>query len=151
MNWFFDQTLYGTGICDYRVAGILNRKYRKPEGRTGLADSTELEGQNPDSLYFSVAQLERVGEVMLPVEVLVHFTNGEEVLEKWDGKARFMDLRYSGNREIEWVKIDPEYKLRMDVNFVNNSMTTEPRHTPLHRIANKFLAFFQFYLSIVLL
>ena len=26
MNWFFDQTLYGTGICDYKVAGIFNNK-----------------------------------------------------------------------------------------------------------------------------
>ncbi len=33
MNWFFDQTLYGTGICDYKVAGIRNRKHFKFEGK----------------------------------------------------------------------------------------------------------------------
>ena len=26
MNWFFDQTLYGTGICDYKVASFNNYK-----------------------------------------------------------------------------------------------------------------------------
>jgi hypothetical protein len=25
MNWFFDQTIYGTGICDYKVSGIENK------------------------------------------------------------------------------------------------------------------------------
>lgn len=151
MNWFFDQTLYGTGICDYKVSGIRNRRYSRPEGKIDNADTSLIDGHNPDSLHISVVQLERIGEVMLPVDVLVHFTNGEDVLENWDGKSRYKDFKYSGNKEIEWVKLDPDYKIRMDVNFINNSMSTEPIHTPLNRIANKFLAFFQFYLSIVIL
>ena len=106
---------------------------------------------NTDSLYTSKAQLERIGDVKLPVEVLVHFDNGDEVLEKWDGKARYRDFEYKGYRQIEWVKIDPEYKIKMDVNYINNSMTEEPDRAPLHRIANKLLAFMQFFLSIMLL
>ncbi len=45
---------------------------------------------------------------MLPVDVLIRFTDGEEIMEKWDGKERFKDYVYTGKREIEWVKIDPE-------------------------------------------
>jgi hypothetical protein len=151
MNWFFDQTLYGTGICDYKVYGINNWKYHKPEGKTETADTVENVWSYPDSLYIAVAQLERVGEVMLPVDVLIHFTNGDEVLEKWDGKARYKNYKYTGYREIKWVKIDPEFKIRMDVNYNNNSMTEEPDRKPLHRLINKMIAFVQFYLSIILL
>ncbi len=151
MNWFFDQTLYGTGICDYKVSRIMNHKYDKPKGKTETSDTVEIEWAHPDSLYTAVVQLERAGEVMLPVDVLIHFSNGDEVLEKWDGRERYKDFEYTGYREIQWVKIDPEFKIRMDINFINNSMTTEPKKAPLHRLINKMLSFIQFYLSIVLL
>ncbi len=151
MNWFFDQTLYGTGICDYKVSGILNKQHRKFEGKEEAADINETGETQYDSLYTSVAQIERVGEVMLPVDVLVHFSNGEEVLEKWDGKGRFKDFEYTGKREIQWVKVDPEFKIRMDVNYINNSMTSEPYRAPVNRLVNKFLSFVQFCLSMFLL
>ena len=151
MNWFFDQTLYGNGICDYRVSQIDNRKYRKPEGRMDYNDEPKDEDTGTDSLYTAVAMVDRVGEVMLPVEVLIHFTNGDEVLEVWDGRERYKDFTYTGFRQIEWVKIDPGYKIAMDVNMVNNSMSESPSRTPVRRIANKLLAFFQFYFSLMLL
>ena len=89
---------------------------------------------------------------MLPVDVLIHFTNGDEILEKWDGKARYKDFKYTGYREIEWVKIDPEFKIRMDVNYHQQFHDEEPQRAPLHRLVNKvMLTFIQFYLSIILL
>lgn len=151
MNWFFDQTLYGNGICDYRVSQIDNRKYRKPEGRMDYTDEPEDEDSGADSLYTAVAMIDRVGEVMLPVEVLIHFSSGDEVLEVWDGRERYKDFTYTGYRRIEWVKIDPDYRIAMDVNMVNNSMSESPSRTPVRRIANKLLAFFQFYFSLMLL
>jgi len=151
MNWFFNQTLYGTGICDYKVSDIRNRKYQEPQGKIESADSINNIWLKTDSLFTATAQLERIGEVMLPVDVLIHFSNGDEVLEKWDGKERYKDFEYTGYREIKWVKIDPEFKIRMDVNYINNSMTTEPQKAPLHRLANKILSFIQLYLSIILL
>jgi aminopeptidase N len=146
MNWFFDQTLYGTGICDYKVVNIFNNKQEISESRKKATDSfnKNLAG---DDQYKSIVQLERAGEVMLPVEVLVHFKNGEEVHEFWDGKSRFKDFEYDGTREIEWAKIDPEFKIRMDINYVNNSMTLNPDRIPLRRLTNKLISFMQFFLS----
>lgn len=151
MNWFFDQTLYGTGICDYKVSGIRNRKYKKPEGKTVSEDSVSLAWPKTDSLYTSVASLERIGEIILPVDVLIRFDNGDEILEKWDGKARYKDFKYTGYRKIEWVKIDPEFRITMDVNYINNSMTEKPDRAPLRRLTGRFMAFIQFYLSFILL
>jgi len=151
MNWFFDQTLYGTGICDYKVAFISNRKQIRPDENTDITITEDPVTDERDSLFTSAAQLERVGEVMLPVEVLVHFTDGSEVLEKWDGKSRFKDFTYSGMREIEWVRIDPEFRIKMDVNYINNSRTIDPDPVPVRRMINKFISLMQFYLSIMLL
>lgn len=150
MNWFFDQTLYGTGICDYRVSQIVNSRHFRPEGLTEYEDTDE-ESQDSDSLYTAIAMVDRLGEVMLPVEVLVHFTNGDEILEVWDGKERYKDFTYTGHRRIEWVKVDPEYKIAMDVNFVNNSMSENPWRLPVRRLAHKLLAFIQFSFSLILL
>ena len=148
MNWFFDQTLYGTGICDYKVSGFSNERITKPAGRTEVSDSLKPEDSGKDSLYSSVAMIERIGEIMLPVEVLVHFSDSTELLESWDGKARYKDFTYTGKSKIEWVKIDPENKIAMDVNFINNSMTDTPDRLPVKRITSKLMTFLQFLISV---
>lgn len=149
MNWFFDQTIYGTGICDYKVSGFFNGKVVLPETVMVRNDSFQkhLSGSDSVSVYKSVVELERAGEVILPVEVLIHFSNGDTVNELWDGKSRFKDFSYTGNRKIQWVKIDPEYKIKMDVNYINNSLTDEPDRVPVRRLTNKLISFMQFFIT----
>jgi len=147
MNWFFDQTLYGTGICDYKVANCSSNKIKVPEGTINGGDSLVKNLVLTDSLYKSSVELERVGDVMLPVEVLIHFKNGKEILEMWDGKSRFKDYTYTRTSKIEWVKIDPEFKIRMDVNYINNSMTADPDYVPVRRLTNKFISFMEFLIN----
>ena len=53
----------------------------------------------------SSVELERAGEVMLPVDVLVHFKNGDEVLESWDGKSRYKDFNYTGKGRSNGLKL----------------------------------------------
>jgi len=149
MNWFFDQTLYGTGTCDYKVDGFYNEKIKKSAGSIGSDNSPDNIKSDSDSLYNAIVQLERIGEVMLPVDVLVHFDNGDEVLESWDGKSRYKDFTYTGTRKIKWVKIDPEYKITMDVNFINNSMTDSSDGVPVRRLTNKLMSFMQFFISFI--
>ena len=105
--------------------------------------------KDKDSVYIATVQLERLGEVMLPEEVLVHFDNGDQILEKWDGKSRYKDFTYTGTRKVDWVKIDPEYKIRMDINYINNSMTDDPDRKPLRRYTNKFISFLQFLINFI--
>jgi hypothetical protein len=149
MSWFFSQTLYGTGICDYKVAGFSNKKPGNQTGNPSSTDSTSKKAFVTDSLYKSVVELERAGDVMLPVDVLVHFDNGDEEMESWDGKSRFKDYIYTGKRKVEWVKIDPEFKIRMDVNFINNSMTDHPDRVPVRRMTDKLISFMQFFINFI--
>lgn len=132
LNWFFDQTLYGTEICDYKVS-----------------DLRYVETENTDSLFMSVVELERVGGLTFPVDVVVHFENGDEITEKWDGLNRTKDYSYSGKHKIEWVRIDPEFKIRMDVDYINNSFTLKANSIPLKRIHLKLMSFIQFFISLI--
>jgi hypothetical protein len=149
MNWFFDQTLYGTGLCDYKVVRIINNKVESPNDSLAKSDSINKSRNVNDQFYNSIVQLERVEEVMLPVEVLIHFKNGEEILESWDGKSRFKDFVYNGRRMVEWVKIDPEFKIRMDINYINNSLTVDPDWVPVRRLTDKLISFMQFFISFI--
>jgi hypothetical protein len=146
MNWFFDQTLFGTGICDYKVSEISNNRIDESDNKSDTLKSHASACSENDSLFQVSVQLERMGEVMLPVDVLVHFKNGMELLESWDGKSRFKDFTYTGKGKVEWVKIDPEYKIVMDVNYINNSLTLDPDRIPVRRLAGKLTTLLQFFL-----
>ncbi len=144
MNWFFDQTVYGTGLCDYKASSLTNIVSELPADTLTTSDSTGTAKKN----YKSKVGLERSGDVMLPVEVLIHFNDGREIMENWDGKSRYKDFEYSGTQKIDWVKIDPEFKIRMDINYVNNSITDNPDQIPVRKLTNRMLSFIQFFISI---
>ena len=152
MNWFFDQTLYGTGICDYKLAGISNFKERSFRGmvKTDTAGMVlKKDDSSGDSLYTSMVRIERVGEVKLPVEVLICFENGKEVREYWHGKGRFMNFEYQSPDRIVKAVIDPEFKIPMDVNYINNSFTIKPDKVPQKRLIRKLATFVQFFTHII--
>jgi hypothetical protein len=149
MNWFFDETIYGTGICDYKVIGFSNRKIIVDSAKLPDADSVKNIVSQSDTNYIATAELERVGDVVLPVEVLIKFEGGEEVKEIWDGKERTKDFTYQGKGKIVWVKIDPEYKIKMDVNQVNNSRTISPDKIPVKRMTGKAITYLQFLINLL--
>jgi hypothetical protein len=147
MNWFFDQTIYGTGICDYKVSDISNQRMSATDNNSDSMNT--FAGSENDSLCSALVVLERLGEVTLPVEVLVHFKNGDEVHEIWDGNSRFKNFRYEGKGKVQWAKIDPDYKIVMDVNFINNSMTLDPDRIPVRRLSGKLTTLLQFLITAI--
>jgi hypothetical protein len=149
MNWFFDQVLYGTEICDYRVSGVTSRKIT---GYSGIADGDSVtftrSDRKSDTLYLARVGIERTGGMMLPVEVLVRFDNGDEVIEEWDGKERFRDFEYTGTRKVTRVIIDPDNKIDLDINRINNSWTDDPQFTASGRMMTKFIFLMQMVISL---
>lgn len=93
----------------------------------------------------------RTGEVTLPVTVLLKFDDGTDETRTWDGKERYHEWTFMGRGKIISARIDPEYKIRMDVNFINNSRTIEPDRVPVKRITSKTIMAVQFLLSLILL
>jgi hypothetical protein len=141
MNWYFDQVLYGTDVCDYKIISIMNQEIK---GAVGLVDKDGKkeyvnEGYKGNGLIKSKIVLNRIGEIKLPVEVLIHFNDGKEILENWNGQERTKEFTYEGKSKIVWAKIDPYYKIPLDINLINNSLTVEQESGVFTKYASSFL------------
>ena len=143
MNWYFDQVIYGSEICDYKISRISNKLIEKADGIFNNGKKPKTETNDSIKMYESKVILKREGEVKVPVEILVHFSNGKEITKTWDGKARSFELKFKSEAKIEWAKIDPENKILIDVNLANNSYTLKQDSTPLWKYMVKFLFWLQ--------
>ncbi len=141
MNWYFDQVLYGSDVCDYKLAAIRNTKVSPPRGIHEVNNNkmTYSSNEYENDLYESKVILHRLGEVIMPVEVLIHFTNGEELIKTWDGRSRSKEFIFERPEKIEWAQIDPENKIMIDINLMNNGRTTKPEKLTFWKYATKFL------------
>ena len=142
MNWFFKQVLYGTEVCDYKIVNISNRWVEDPDG---ILDGLQIEQSNDDSakIYASKVIVKRKGDMIMPVELLIHFNNGKEITKYWTGKERVKEFKFKSAAKIEWAKIDPENKILMDVCLANNSYVVRPDNKPAWKYAVKFLFWLQ--------
>ena len=149
MNWFFEQVLYSAEVCDYKLAFVSNSKIKKDLGvfddKTNwiVPDDEDSDHEDENAVYKSRVVIHRLGEVIMPIEVLVHFENGDEKLETWDGKDRSHEFKYEGKNKVVWAQIDPNERVYMDQNFINNSYTTKPDKTAQRKYGSLFLFWVQ--------
>jgi len=145
MNWFFDQFLRGTGVCDYALTALSNVRTGRPEGRVP-------EGPVPaDSAKTLVATVtvSRLGDITVPVEVRVFFEDGTEITEWWDGKERNASFSYRrGSRAVKAI-VDPGGKILADVNVINNSRAAAPDSSPARPLAARLVFWLQTLLQCV--
>jgi hypothetical protein len=131
MDWFFDQFLYGTAVCDYAVTDVSNARTQEPVGNLpeGYAP--------PDSAgeLTSSVTVSRLGEITLPVEVRAYFQDGSEISQPWDGKDRNASFTFRQGSRIVKAAVDPEGKIPADVNVINNSRAVSPPTGPARPFA----------------
>ncbi len=144
MDWYFNQFLKSDKMMDYAIERISVRQMKEKGGIYGDNDNMEYrESEKMEGLFRSEVRLERLEEAIVPVEILVHFENGEEIIEKWDGKSRAYDLIYEKPDKVAWAMIDPEMKMLMDANLMNNSYTMKPSRLSGAKYSGKFLFMIQ--------
>lgn len=134
LDHFFDQAIKGTEMCDYSVAQISNDPILKDEGYLeNYEDCITPTGSKSKGLKSSYV-LHRLGEVILPVEILVSFEDSTSVLDFWDGKSRSFEKEYINHSKIVAVQIDPKYKIPLDHNYLNNGLIVKEEKKALHQI-----------------
>ena len=147
MDFFFQQVLYGTEICDYTIRSMVNNPIRSASGIFDDPDdcqhSEPIVDAEGNTIYKSFVGVERLGNMVLPVEVLVQFDDGSEVLETWNGEETIYYFFYKGTKQIVCAEVDPQHKLFLDKNFINNSFTTKPNPTGVRKYVNEFLFWMQ--------
>jgi hypothetical protein len=89
--------------------------------------------------------VDRLGEVRMPVEVLVEFSDGRMVTETWDGRYRWTRFGYHGPDRVTRAVVDPARKLAIDVDPANNGWVEE--NGAARRAATKWTARWMFWLQ----
>jgi len=143
MCWFLDQFIYGSGKLDYALGNITNRKERR---QRGWFNDEFIEGEKsapPTDLYQSEVLVRRLGEVQIPVDVLIRFEDGLEIKEIWDGRYRWKKYTYETSSKVKSAVVDPKFKLVADINRTNNSYLVKPNKLAPIKWTTKWLAWLQ--------
>ena len=73
------------------------------------------------------AVVRRYGDGIFPVTVLVNFSDGAQTRVSWDGGGRWKLISVDHATKGVSAQVDPDQILLLDMNFTNNSYTTEPQ------------------------
>lgn len=95
LSWFFEGLVYGDDVLNYTVTGM-------------------------DEHSVTVA---RQGDLVIPTEVLVTFTDGSTVLEPWDGLETEVTFTYPDCPPIRNAEVDPQHKLVIDLRWADNGLS----------------------------
>ncbi|MDF1695154.1 MAG: M1 family metallopeptidase [Saprospiraceae bacterium] len=109
VSMYFDQCLHGTDICDFEVVSIKN----------------------------NTLHVRQNGGLIVPVEIEIVFEGGKKEVVVWDGKGADKTYSFSEDTSIHSAHIDPEQKIYLDLNFINNSKTKHTNSKPLVKYAAK--------------
>ena len=129
MNWFFHETLDSTGICDYEL--------------TALYSFPNEEQDSSKDRYTTVVLASRLGEVATPVEIEVTFTDGSTARQQWSGQERYTKLTFTSPTRAVNAVIDPDHRIALDVNVLNNSRVLDPSSSVVNRYFTKVLFWVQ--------
>jgi hypothetical protein len=112
---------------DYAVGSVSTRKAAPPTGWVGEGPDRKFSpagsGKGPGG-WESVVVVRRMGEAVWPVDVEMTFEGGHVFRTVWDGKDRWIRYRATGPKLLA-ARVDPDRKLLLDVNLLNNGLTVE--------------------------
>ncbi len=128
IDQFLIDVLDDTKVCDYAVTNITNSIAIKPTGwvNEDNKDTMTFQSYSRSDFFQSSARLERKGDLIVPLEIELKWSDGSTTQEVWDGIQTVFLLRYEKPVQLISVEIDPKRKLFLDIDFNNNSYTTEP-------------------------
>ena len=124
-TWFLDQVYRSSNRFDYAI----ERFDSEPITSRGLVDAPDgpaFQEKTVEGMYRTTVVARRLQAGQFPVDVLVTFSNGEQVRESWDGLARWQPYTIDRPVKAVSVQVDPERVLLLDTNYTNNSRVLEP-------------------------
>jgi hypothetical protein len=165
LDWFFDQIIYNCVILDYKLYRITNdliplkdRGFFDSDTGMVFIGNNELDKAKAEiykdssinKLYNSKVIVTREGDMTFPVEVLIKFSNNEEILEQWDGKANYKVFKYEKSARVISAQIDPDRKIWLDVNPLNNGLIIKSENTTVYKYSTRWLYWMQNIMQLIL-
>jgi hypothetical protein len=142
LGWYWQQAVYGTQVLDYKVL-------QAESVRVDWANKDAPDEQKGVTLYQTDVLLQRVGDFIFPVTAEIKFDNGETIREKWDGRDRWKRFLYLKKAQVVSVEIDPDHRITMDRNYLNNSISTEVHRGAIMKISTHWAFLTQFFAQVL--
>ncbi len=117
MNWFFEQVLFKAPTCDYSVKKINNEKSKRN------------------------LEIENKGQMKIPTIIHVTFNDNSVKIIKWNGEESLK--KYSFDKNISRVELDPQRINWMDLNIINNSLSVSEPTLLASKFSSKVIFWFQ--------
>lgn len=135
---------WGTAATyDYAVSVAESRRATESAGYFGDGDARKFSpgAAAPDAkakpaIFESVAVVRRMGDGVWPVDVELVFEGGARVRRAWAGKDLWVRYRATGPRLVS-VAVDPDRKLLLDPNVLDNARRVEPDRAPARALAHR--------------
>jgi hypothetical protein len=127
---FFKQTFEGNDTLDYAVSSV-------------AAAAIDAPAAGGSATHENTVVVRRLGGLAVPVEIEVKFEGLSAERVTWDGRDEWTRLNFRRAGRLEWARVDPDRKVALDVNWVNNARRLEPDH----RVATKWSARWLFWLQ----
>jgi hypothetical protein len=151
LDEYFKQTIRGSGILDYEVGSATSVKIDQPLGvfdrdakRTTVdVRSRQSTGAMAPEMYATTVIVRRRGEVVFPVEVAFKFAGKPPERQTWDGRARWKKYQFTRPQRLEWVDIDPDRKVILDADWLNNSYRLDRDNRAATKWAGAWMFFVQ--------
>ena len=134
---FLRRALTTTEVLDYEVAEVESHPVRRRAGlfeRDGRRIEVKDDEESTPKEWDCEVLVHRRGELVFPVEVEIAFVGGERVRERWDGRERWKRFELRRKHEVDRATVDPDGKVLLDVNPLNDGLRLAPRHAPARRI-----------------
>ncbi|MDO8367334.1 MAG: M1 family metallopeptidase [Saprospiraceae bacterium] len=140
----FEKSIYDAVVLDYAVVRISNEELPATQGVFGNSSTafTFQDGSGP-SPTLSKVEIQRKGDWIFPVEILVTFEDGSTRTMHWSGEEGSKVFEFRDGMKIVSAQIDPLQKIALDVDLNNNSMTLHPEKAALWKYAAKSIFWIQ--------
>jgi hypothetical protein len=138
LTWYFRQAVEGHEVLDYEVARVSSVPVRAspgyfdmPKGRTltSTADANRQEEAAPPDArgrtYTTNVIVRRRGNFVFPVVLGLKFEGKPLERVEWDGQDAWKRFRFERAERLEWAEVDPDRKVSLDANRLNNGRRVE--------------------------
>jgi hypothetical protein len=152
---FFAQTIEGPGVLDPAILDLTSEPADQARGKV-VVDGVEVDIDEERALelereadeqgtrhYRSIVQLRQRGEVIVPVEVELTFEGKDPERRLWDDGRRWAKWEFDRPEKLLAVTLDPDGKLALDADRLNNSRRVEPDPAAARKLATGFLFWLQ--------
>ena len=127
------RALFERGSVDYLVRDVQSAASDPQAGVFDDGSSRRTVPRSevrPPARWFGRAVVLRHGSLEFPVQLELRFEDGSRQRRDWTGEAATHVISYEGPSRLIGVSVDPERRVLLDDDLLNNSATTEDQGAP---------------------